>query len=406
MPDVIVSHPGRQHSFRLAYALQKAGLLNKLITSVYYKPDNFPYSLTRYIPHRWKSIIEELKKRYHDKLYTCNVEQFPFFELLREAAERLNISSFPLDIYTINQIHDWYVSNRLSRLKPDVVIGSETASYRTFQKARELGITTVLDVPSVHFEFINKLRADYKEFNLTFNDTNTYLKKESAKYREYKYADYIICISQFAKSTIGVDLYDKDRIFVVNLGYDNNIFKPKKSYNISKALLKIIYVGNISVRKGIKVLIKALQILNDRKIELILVGNLIDCNITSENTSINFKHIAYCNHNELAKLYQEADLFILPTYMDGWGMVLVEAMSCGTPVITTENAGSKEAITNGEDGFIVPAGDAESLADKILYFYDNRNEIERFGKKARKKAELYTWDSYGGKIKDIVDSIM
>ena len=189
MPGVIVTHPGRQHSFRLAYALQQAGLLNKLITSVYYKPDNFPYSLTRYIPHKWGYVIEELKKRYHDKLNTCNVEQFPFFEFVREATERLNISSSPLDIYTVNQIHDWYVSKRLASLKPDVVIGSETASYRTFRKARELGIRTVLDVRSVDFGYINSLRMNYKEFDLTFSDTDTYIKKESAKYREYKYAD-------------------------------------------------------------------------------------------------------------------------------------------------------------------------------------------------------------------------
>ena len=404
MSGVLVTHPGRQHSFHLAYALQQAGLLNKLVASFYFKPEKSPFSLIKYMPGNCSGVVAELNKRSYDKLNPDKVEQFPFFELLRESAERLGIPFFPIDIYAVNQIHDWYVSTRLEYLKPEIVIGSETACYRTFRKAKELGMTTVLDVPSLHSSFINDLRARYKEFDSTFTDSKTYLKKEKAKLREYDYADYVICISQLAKSTVPDDLYDKKNISVINLGFDSEVFKPKKSY-LDNPGLKIVYAGNISVRKGINVLIKSLQRIAKEDIELVLVGNIIDCDIKNVNGAFKLTHIPYCNHSELAEVYSKSDLFVLPTYMDGWGMVLIEAMSCGTPVITTENAGSKEAIKEGENGCIVPVADYKSLAQKISYFYNNPKEIERYGTSAAKTAKSYTWDNYNKNIASFISSI-
>jgi len=78
-------------------------------------------------------------------------------------------------------------------------------------------------------------------------------------------------------------------------------------------------------------------------------------------------------------------------------------MASGLPVIVTPPAA--EAVRDGKDGFVIPTGDVEALKNKIMYFYDNRDEIERMGRNARQQAERYTWDAYSLRTVKILEDI-
>lgn len=69
---------------------------------------------------------------------------------------------------------------------------------------------------------------------------------------------------------------------------------------------------------------------------------------------------------ELAGDYNESSVFVLPSLADSYGLVTLEAMACGLPVVVTENSGSKEAVRDGVDGFVVPIRDIKALKEKLL----------------------------------------
>ena len=138
-------------------------------------------------------------------------------------------------------------------------------------------------------------------------------------------------------------------------------------------------------------------------IEWLFVGtkdDAYDCIHNMQNST----HIPFLEHEQLVQELHKADLFVFPSYSDSWGMAVIEAMASGLPVIVSENTGAKDAVTN-DCGFVIPIDDADALADKVLYFYNNRAEIERMGRNASKKAQKYTWDNYHKQVGDFIKTI-
>ena len=217
-------------------------------------------------------------------------------------------------------------------------------------------------------------------------------------------SDYIITISDYSKETLINNGIEEEKVYVNNLGFDPSLFKPKMNYR-DNGKFKILFVGQISVRKGIKLLIQAFNQLKLKNAELILIGGLADGKSLIDKNNSKIKYVSYCTHQELVTHYQDADIFVLPSYTDSWGMVVIEAMACGLPVIVSENTGSKEAIVDNRSGFIIKVGDVKALEEKLLYFYNNRDITKPFGVKSHKLAEKYTWEDYEKRVKDIIFDI-
>jgi glycosyltransferase involved in cell wall biosynthesis len=163
-------------------------------------------------------------------------------------------------------------------------------------------------------------------------------------------------------------------------------------------------VGTITRRKGIHLIIDAFKKLNIPNSLLEIVGPVSDGGDLLENLPDNIKHVPYLNHDELVSYYQRADVFVFPSYLDSWAMVVLEAMACGTPVIISENTGSRDAVEKG-GGFVIPVDDANALMEKILYFYQNPEIIESTGRKAHQIAQHYTWQHYYQNVQRAVEEI-
>src|SRR5207253_879376 len=133
----------------------------------------------------------------------------------------------------------------------------------------------------------------------------------------------------------------------------------KSKYN-SNPVFRILYTGMISQRKGINILLEAFKALNLKNAELILIGPNFDGNELLKKYEGYYTHYSFLPHEELVSEYQKADIFVLPSYLDSWAMVVLEAMACGTPVIVSENTGSKDAVQKG-GGFVIPIDNVEAL---------------------------------------------
>lgn len=406
IPKVLVTHPCKQYTHHLVYALQEAGYLNKFITSFWYKPGAFPFKLIEHFPDRFKQkIVCELSKKSYSRISDSSVEQFPVVEVVRESIERITRSGFTDNfMYFRNRVHDYYACLRLDKYNPDIVIGYETSSRKTFKAAKMKGRICILDLAQVHYNYLEQLNGIYPELKLLHNDKKLMDRVNRYKQDEIELADYFFVLSDYARKSLTDNGIEEDRIFKINLGFDKKIFTRKINYS-SNGRFRLLFVGSITRRKGIHILLEAYKKLNIKDIELTLVGNVADGNDLLNEYKGYFRHINFLDQKSLTNYYQEADVFVFPSLLDSWAMVVVESMACGTPVIVSENTGSSELVTNNDNGFVIKTGEVGALQDKIMFFYNNRHLLESFGKNAYESVQNHGWEDYYKKVKDTINII-
>ncbi|MEG3900569.1 glycosyltransferase family 4 protein [Microcoleus sp. B4-C5] len=152
-----------------------------------------------------------------------------------------------------------------------------------------------------------------------------------------------------------------------------------------------LYVGRITARKGIKTLLEACAILKNQgyvDYSLLIIGKgdqreeleafIKQCDFEEQVT-----WAGWVEYGNLGAYFQQADIFVFPTFEDVWGMVVPEAMVFGKPVLCSNGAASCELIMSGENGYIFDPSSAKELAEKMQFFLDAPNLIESMGERSR-----------------------
>ncbi len=211
---------------------------------------------------------------------------------------------------------------------------------------------------------------------------------------QYVKRGYFFAPSNFVKEKLLEQGIKRNRIFVVPFGVELKKFRPGKD---GKKCI-FLFVGTLSKRKGIHLLLKAWQELNLSNAELRLCG-LIHSDFRKEikqYRSKSLKLLGHLDEEELIQQYQEANIFVLPTFLEGSAKVVYEAMSSGLPVITTPNAGS--IIRHGYDGIIIALGNLKELKKWMRELYKKSSLRKELGLAARKSVRKYTWNAYARRI--------
>jgi alpha-maltose-1-phosphate synthase len=401
-PQVMVAHPGKQHSPQTALAFQEIGLLAGYHTSVWYKPGKFPYSWISQAPGGIRAQIRtELARRYYlPALNPDLVVQTPWLMALRILIRRC-VRSESLDnflIYCLNRSFDHACAAGLrARTTGDVLIGYEVSSWRSFQYAKKSGIMTILDLASVAWP----CQQELLEAEGISPQSRRVRKMNHLKQAELELADFILVGSGLAMDSLGKAGIDRGKARVIPYGTDITRFCPKSVYP-RKDRLTILYVGAISRHKGVEYLLEMVKQSADPGLELVMVGGLGDAAPLLSSYEGLFQHVPFLPQEELVPYYQGADVLVLPSLIEGFGQVTLEAMACGTPVIVTENCGSKEVVQEGVNGFVIPVRDVEALKKKILFFHHHRDQLELFGRAARETAAKFTWEIYRQRVRETI----
>lgn len=396
---IVVSNPSKQHTPNTIYSCTINNKKVIWLTSFWYKPDKWYW---RFILGAFPSFKVQMLKRNSNLIagYDVRFNGFGiflfFFGRFFYSTERRN--------FLEDSWHDLWASKKIDKIKPDFIIGYEKSCHKSFTAIKKNGGIAVLDLAQVHVNFIDHLRTRFDFFMDITGSENLFSKVRNRKLKEYELSNYILVLSSFAKQTLINEGVAPSKIYLVNLGFDPCRFIPKINYtNNHDTTLRIVYSGIITKRKGVHLIASVAKRLQYLAIEWFFIGSKDDGFKSIEGFK-NIMYIPYLEHEELLKEFHNSDIFVLPSYLDSWGMVVIEAMASGLPVIVSENTGAKDAVTN-DCGFIIPIDDADALADKVLYFYNNRTEIERMGRSASKEAQKYTWDNYHKQVGEFINKI-
>ena len=388
---VVVSQPNKQYCNDLLLALHQKDYLEQFYTLL---AANKTSLANKVIPAKFKG---ELRKRNFPGIPANRITHFP--DLL--IYHKLFTGDIESKIKKSFKRFDEAVAKAIAKIDYDIVLSYENANIHTFQRAKKQGKPTVLDLAQVHHDTIADINDIVPlEKGLT-REKMRYM--NALKEEALQYTDYILTLSSFARDTMVERGIPAKRVYTANLGINPELFAPKTAWNQNKKL-QFLFVGTMTYRKGLDILLRAFHELKLPNVELILVGPMADATDQMQQYEGSYTYVPFLHHEELVRYYQQADVFVFPSYLDSWAQTVVEAMACGTPAIVTEHTGAKDAVMQG-GGFIIPINDVAALKEKILHFVEQPEEIERMGREATAIAQQYTWANYHRKIIQIVEEI-
>lgn len=209
-------------------------------------------------------------------------------------------------------------------------------------------------------------------------------------------ADFIVCISKFARSQLMLLSAPKhwDKFEVCPLGVDTERYQPAIQTLSTSQKLNLLCVGRLTPAKGQRVLIDACNLLRNeaRQFHLIIAGGGPDeeelkAAVNSYGMSECIEFSGPLNQEEVRQKYAEAHVFILPSFAEGVPVVLMEAMASGIPCITTRITGIPELIRDGVDGLLVIPSDVNALADAVARLMDEPELRSRLGNNGRQRVQ-------------------
>ena len=225
--------------------------------------------------------------------------------------------------------------------------------------------------------------------------------------RGLKKSDRIITISEFSKMEIMKELnYPEEKIDIVSVAVDHEIYHPKrdktilKRFNIHENQKTILYVGSETPRMNLDFLLKSLSKL--KKIypdfKLIKVGDPQSFGarehflntIKATGLEKNVIFTGYVAEEELPKWYNAADLLVYPCLYAGFGVPPLEAMACGTPVITSNTSSLPEVV--GDAGVMVDPNDTDAMSKSMFELLTNESRNEELVQRGLKRSKLFQWD--------------
>lgn len=398
---IIVAHPGKQHSFQLATALAKAGILDKYVTTVYLKPR----SLTSLLSKLTKG---DLKKKILTR--KCNTIENKYVKTFNELGVILTLFLNRLPFHKFSEYWNLYIESSFYKKlmkytlkrKPDAIIIYNGYANKHLDILKGKPIVKIMDVSIAQRDYLRKVlqhEIDETGINQIKEDHFSYWNKTMVHNdREgCKNIDYFLAPSQFVRNSLLEAGIKNRQIKIVPYGVNVSQFTPNpdKEYN---GRLKLLYVGSVSYRKGLHRLLKVISENTDT--DLFIAGGY---NATSklylkykDNSNIHF--MGFVTRDKLNALYNNCHAFVLPSLCEGMAMVGLEAMSAGLPIICSKNTGVNDVVVDGINGYVYDYNDELTLQKYINIFKQDRNCIRRMSVEARATALQYSWEHYHERV--------
>jgi glycosyltransferase involved in cell wall biosynthesis len=409
---ILVSHPTLNANAKAVVAgFIKQNNLYRLYTSVAIFPGQFLFYLSKI------EVFRDFKRRQLSQLWQPYTNSSAFYELGRLLVSKLRVKTLMAHekgLFCIDNVyheHDRWVALSLKKAQKKgltTVYTYEDGALATFIEAKKLELQCIYDLPIGYWKSARLLLRKELDNNPAWASTLTGFKdsaqKLARKDEELALADTIFVASTFTKKTLEDYPGKLSEIRVIPYGFpevtSDKIYAP-----LINRKLKVLFVGGLSQRKGLSYLFESVEGL-EAEISLTVVGkkSVGNCNALNEALA---KHIWIPSmpHNEILECMQSHDILLFPSLFEGFGLVITEAMSQGTPVITTDRTAGPDLISHGVDGWLIEAASSNAIKEVLLSVIEKPELLNQIGLAAQKKAQTRPWSVYSQEMADSLSTI-
>ncbi len=392
---VVIVHPVHQHSYESAAAAHAAGLLDRYYTGVYARERVLSGLATigEMLP-AVRKVQATLARRSHPGLPSAAVHRLSGQHWLVLAAAQVRAPMHgrnPRLTRCAQSVFDYRVALSVAARRDRIGLlhAFDLQSPMTIAWAHAMGIPTVLDVTIAHTAaWACSTQAGDHPARRTL-------------VAEREASDWFLVGSANVRDEIVAEGADSRRVVLLPYGADPAVFRPEES----RRGRDVLFVGQLTVRKGLDVLLEAWRQLGpprDRRLVLVGSPDVRGERLLAGQTQVVVR--PHMTRGQIAEYMQSASAFVLPSRAEGSALVVYEAMAAALPVVTTNAAGS--VIRDGIDGFLVgaTAGDLALVMDRVL---SNPSLASEVGREARRTiVTAYTWSHYRDRIAAVYSAIL
>jgi glycosyltransferase involved in cell wall biosynthesis len=365
---------GRFHHFHLARQLERLGLLERIYTG-------FP----KFKLKDEQGIPKDKVKTFpwiHTPYMKRGLIGIQYWEWLSEEWEWID-----------KQVIDKYVAGKIDH--PTILIALSGNGLHAGKKAKDNNGYFICDRGSSHIRFQDQiLREEYARWGFTFRGVDPrVIEKEEI---EYEQADRITIPSEFVKKTFIDQGVPESKLSKIPYGARLERFYKVAEPGTDK--FKVLWVGNVCLRKGFMYALHAFQNLRHPNKEFVVIGT-VESEIKQLLIGQNLDKVFFLGlipNVQLPRMYSTASVFIIPSLEEGLAMVQGEALACGCPVIASVNSGSEDLFKDGQEGFIVPIRNPAIMTEKLVQLADDPALRDSMSVAAIECVKsMGGWDRYG-----------
>jgi glycosyltransferase involved in cell wall biosynthesis len=277
-----------------------------------------------------------------------------------------------------------WLAARLSRLPVDRAYLFTQIARESLAALRDRRVATILDNPNGHIaHYRASLRREWERWvgwPYWGHPTAAMVARVET---EYSLAQVIRVASPWARQGLVAMGVPAEKVVVVPPFVDVERFRPRAVERRPDGPLRLVFVGSVSLGKGFPYLLTAMHQLGAAQVRLEVVGATGDPWSRRLFASLARGLAVDAAPGDPRPAYERADVLVLPTVHDGFGLVVGEAMACGLPVITTDQCGAADWIEPGATGSVVPAGNQEALTNALADALRRRKDLAEQGRAAR-----------------------
>jgi len=365
---------GSRENYNIPVALNELNKLELLVTDIWINRSN---PIHRVLILLFPSLSNRSNRNIpYDKVRNFNIIFIPITIIERLFQffinKNFNINSdITFQRYSARFL-DEYVSRRNDKF---LVFSYNYSAEKIFEVSKRYGMYNVLgqiDAGPEAGKINRNLYEKYFKHRIVPNDL--YLKYGKNWMNECKLADKIILNSEWSRKLLFKAGIPEDKIFIIPVIYS----RPRESESFPRQYpdrftntrpLEVLFLGSLKIMKGTLLLLEAAKVLMDKPVRFTLVGHLKMPGVLLKNVPENVQIIKGVNKSRVHEYYKRADIFILPTYSDGFAVTQLEAMAWKLPVIVSENCG--KVISDGIDGWLLNELSEEEISDRICSVLEN-----------------------------------
>ena len=403
---IVVSHAGKQHSYHLAKALLDLGRLDGFFTSSYVTSAWLQSLIT-------KSGNTFFSRRFKEGLASPYVFSHWKFELAEFLARKIQGKSESVQnlVYQRDVDFDRMMAGKLRRMDAEIFWGFQGSCHESLLAAKESGMLAVCELATAHVVSSKRILAEEARLHPEWANSmdNLYFPPAYEKRLEEEphRADFVVSASDFTTQTLVESGVPPGKIVKLPLGFElNHIPWSEEDRDFENRPLRLLYAGTITQRKGVSYLLEAAESWAGKgEIELHMMGGIQG----SGEAFAKRKHLCHyhppVSQAELFSRYREYDALILPTLFEGFGLVIVEAMAAGLPVIATPHSMAPDVVEDGVNGWIIPVRSPEAIQIRVEELRNlSSAKYRKMRQSARKSALGFTWERFAGNLSELVNS--